>query len=410
MKRIPIATIKQHARLNRENIIEERRYLHSNPELSFKEVNTSIYIQQQLTNAGITWKQIAGTGIIAEIHGGLGSLPVIALRSDMDALPITENTNVAYTSLNTGVMHACGHDAHMAMLLGTARILQSIREEFSGTIKLIFQPAEEKLPGGAKAMVGDGVLLNPVPEVVFGQHVRPDLPVGKVGICKGLSMASMDEIIVKISGKGGHAAQPNKLIDPVNIAAQLIVAMQQVVSRFANPLTPTVLSFGKLIADGAINIIPDEVQMEGTFRTFDEQWRYKAHERMKLLAENLVSSMGGQCEFTINCGYPSLHNDEQLCDDWMQYATDYLGEENVINTGKWMASEDFAYYSLNRPSVFYYLGVGNERNNITAPLHSSNFNIDEDALEIGVGLMVYITLQELVNNSKTLINTNSCAI
>lgn len=249
-------------------------------------------------------------------------------------------------------------------------------------------------------MISEDVLVNPVPEVVFGQHVRPDLPAGKVGICKGLSMASMDEIFVRISGKGGHAAQPNTVVDPVNIAAQLIVAMQQVVSRFANPLTPTVLSFGKLIANGAINIIPDEVLMEGTFRTFDERWRYEAHKRMKQLAENLVSSMGGQCTFTVNCGYPSLYNDEQLCDTWIQYATDYLGEENVIHTGKWMASEDFAYYSLNRPSVFYYLGVGNEKKNITAPLHSSNFNLDEDALETGVGLMVYIALRELSRAQK----------
>ncbi|MCC6286808.1 MAG: amidohydrolase [Chitinophagaceae bacterium] len=410
MEKIPILTIKQQARLNRESIIAERRYLHNNPELSFKEINTSAYIKQQLTGAGIAWKQQAGTGITAEIHGGLGSSPVIALRSDMDALPITENTGVEYQSLNAGVMHACGHDAHMAILLGAARILQSMRDDFSGTIKLIFQPAEEKLPGGAKEMINEGVLLNPVPKVVFGQHVRPDLPAGKVGICKGLSMASMDEIFVKITGKGGHAAQPNTVIDPVSIAAQLIVAMQQVVSRFADPLTPTVLSFGKLIANGAINIIPDEVLMEGTFRTFDETWRYEAHKKMKLLAEHLVSSMGGRCEFTINSGYPSLHNDEQLCDTWMQYATDYLGEENVINTGKWMASEDFAYYSHNRPSVFYYLGVGNEEKHITAPLHSSNFNIDEDALEIGVGLMVYIALQELIHHSKTLINTNSFSL
>ncbi|MBN8786009.1 MAG: amidohydrolase [Terrimonas sp.] len=390
--------IKQQARQNRKEIIAERRYLHSNPELSFKEVNTSAYIQQQLTEADIAWEQKAGTGIVAEIHGGLGSTPVIALRSDMDALPIAENTDVAYRSLNAGVMHACGHDAHMAMLLGAARILQRTRKEFSGTIKLIFQPAEEKLPGGAKEMINEGVLLNPVPEVVFGQHVRPDLPAGKVGICKGLSMASMDEIFVRITGKGGHAAQPNKVIDPVNIAAQLITAMQQVVSRFASPLTPTVLSFGKLIANGAINIIPDEVLMEGTFRTFDEQWRYEAHNRMKSMAEKLVSSMGGQCEFTVNRGYPSLHNDEQLSDIWTQYAVEYVGEENVIDTGRWMASEDFAYYSLDRPSVFYYLGVGNEKKNISAPLHSPDFNIDEDALEVGVGLMVYIALRELANN------------
>lgn len=398
MKEIPVLMIKQQARQNRKEIIAERRYLHSNPELSFKEVNTSAYIQQQLTEADIAWEQKAGTGIVAEIHGGLGSTPVIALRSDMDALPIAENTDVAYRSLNAGVMHACGHDAHMAMLLGAARILQRMRKEFSGTIKLIFQPAEEKLPGGAKEMINEGVLLNPVPEVVFGQHVRPDLPAGKVGICKGLSMASMDEIFVRITGKGGHAAQPNTVIDPVNIAAQLITAMQQVVSRFASPLTPTVLSFGKLIANGAINIIPDEVLMEGTFRTFDEQWRYEAHNRMKSMAEILVSSMGGQCEFTVNRGYPSLHNDEQLSDIWTQYAVEYVGEENVIDTGRWMASEDFAYYSLDRPSVFYYLGVGNEKKNISAPLHSPDFNIDEDALEVGVGLMVYIALRELANN------------
>lgn len=402
MKTISVATIKQHAKLNRQKTIDERRYLHRNPELSFNEHNTSVYIQQQLTATGIGWEKKGATGILAQIHGGMGSVPVIALRSDMDALPIIEHTDVAYKSLNTGVMHACGHDVHMAILLGAARILQEMRDMFSGTIKLIFQPAEEKLPGGAKEMINEGVLLNPVPEAVFGQHVMPDLPVGKVGICKGFSMASMDEIFVRITGKGGHAAQPNKLIDPVSIAAQLIVAMQQVVSRFADPQMPTVLSFGKVIANGAINIIPDEVVMEGTFRTFDEQWRYEAHSRMKLLAGSLVESMGGKCEFTINCGYPSLHNDEQLCDVWTQYATEYLGEENVINRGKWTASEDFAYYSLNRPSVFYYLGVGNEKKNIAAPLHSPNFNIDEDALEVGVGLMTYIALQQLMVHNKAI--------
>lgn len=396
-KGVSISAIREYARVHKARTIEERRYLHSRPELSFKEANTSIYIQQRLTEAGIDWERKADTGIVGKIQGGSGDSPVIALRADMDALPITENTGAVYQSCNPGVMHACGHDAHMAMLLGAARILQSMRDEFAGTIKLIFQPAEEKLPGGAKRMIAEGGLLNPVPASVFGQHVKPDLPAGKVGICKGRSMASMDEIFVKITGKGGHAAMPNTVIDPVSIASQLIVALQQVVSRFADPQTPTVLSFGRVIANGAINIIPDEVEMEGTFRTFDEQWRIEAHRRMKLLADQLVTGMGAQCEFTIHRGYPSLHNDEQLSERWGQYATDYLGQENVVSTPRWTASEDFAYYSRERPSVFYYLGVGNEARNITAPLHHPNFDIDEDALEIGAGLMAYIALRELVS-------------
>lgn len=395
---ISASAIRELARAHKSRTIEERRHLHRYPELSFEERNTSSYIQRQLTEMGISWEQKAGTGILAAIQGGLGPSPVVALRADMDALPIAENSGADYQSLHPGVMHACGHDAHMAMLLGAARILQSVRDEFAGTIKLIFQPAEEKLPGGAKAMISEGVLSNAVPEVVFGQHVRPDLEVGKVSVCKGLSLASMDEISVKITGKGGHGALPHTVVDPVSIAAQLIVALQQVVSRFADPQTPTVLSFGRVVANGAINIIPDEVVMEGTFRTFDESWRKEAHRRMKLLADQLVSGMGGQCEFRINTGYPALHNDPSVSERWTQYASDYLGDENVLATGRWMASEDFAYYALERPSVFYYLGVGNKERNITAPLHHPGFDIDEDALETGAGLMAYVALRELGNN------------
>lgn len=359
---------------------------------------------------GISWKQVTDTGIVAEIHGELGNQPVLALRADMDALPITENNHQDYASQNGGVMHACGHDAHMAMLLGAARILHALKASYAGTIKLLFQPAEEKLPGGARAMIAQGALIDPAPGVVFGQHVRPEIPAGKVGICKGLAMASMDEIYVKITGRGGHAAQPHTVVDPVSIAAQMIVLLQQVVSRFANPQTPTVLSFGKIVANGAVNIIPDQVLLEGTFRTFNEEWRYEAHRRMKHLSENIAGSMGATCDFDIHCGYPSLLNDDKLSDAWTKYAIEYLGEEQVLTVDKWMAAEDFAYYSINKPSVFYYLGVGNKAKNISAPLHNACFNIDEQALDTGVGLMCYTAIQQLKNNTKAAPAINSLAI
>ncbi len=379
------------------HVIADRRHLHAHPELSFNEFETSAFVKKRLAEMCIPYQAVHNTGIVAIIQGALKSDRVIALRADMDALPITETNVSAFTSLNHGVMHACGHDAHTASLLGTAKILNELKADFGGTVKLIFQPAEEKLPGGAIGMIKEGVLDDPRPTAVFGQHVMPTIPCGKIGICKGKAMASMDELFVTVHGKGGHGAEPHKNIDPVLIASHIIVALQQVVSRNIDPIVPSLLSFGRVIADGAINIIPDKVCMEGTFRTFDEEWRIAAHEKMQRIAIGMAESMGGSCDFTIVKGYPHLINRETLADRTRICLEEYVGKENVMEVDPWMAAEDFAYYSQVIDSCFYLLGTRCEKKGITASLHSSTFTIDEDALLIGSGLMAYIAVRQLDN-------------
>ncbi|HET9278262.1 MAG TPA: M20 family metallopeptidase [Flavitalea sp.] len=378
-------------------VIENRRYLHAHPELSFCEYETSAFVKARLDEMGIPWKAIADTGIVAAIQGEKPSDQVVALRADMDALPIEESNDVIYASQNKGVMHACGHDVHTSSLLGTIKILQSIKGKFGGTVKIIFQPGEEKIPGGASLMIREGVLENPRTGAVIGQHVSPMIDAGKIAIRMGKFMASMDEIFVTVHGKGGHGAQPHQNIDPVIITAHIVVALQQIVSRMANPTQPTVLSFGKLIADGAINVIPDEVYMEGTFRTLDESWRTEAHARMKKMAENIAESMGGSCDFKIVRGYPFLVNEKNLTAQVKTFAEEYLGKGNVLDLDIWMAAEDFAYYSQVADSCFYVLGTGNKEKGITSSLHTPTFNIDEDALAMSTGLMAYIAVKRLGN-------------
>jgi amidohydrolase len=379
------------------DVVRARRYLHAHPELSFLEHETSSYIKNRLTEIGIPWKASAGTGIVAMLEGKLKSENVIALRADIDALPILEKNKVDYASQNTGIMHACGHDFHSASLLGTAQILQSMRDSFGGRVKLIFQPAEEVLPGGASIMIKEGVLQNPTPSAIIGQHAMPRIEAGKIGIRSGKHMASMDAVKVRIIGKGGHGAEPHKNIDPIVIAAQIILALQQVVSRIAQPGEPTVLSFGKVIADGAVNVIPDEVYMEGTFRAMNETWRTVAHQRMKEIAEGIAASMGAMCELTIIKGYPFLVNERKLTQQITQHAIDYLGERNVLDEDIWMAAEDFAYYSQVADSCFYLCGVGNSSKGITSSLHTPTFDIDENALITSSGLMAYLAIKQLGN-------------
>lgn len=380
-----------------ESTIQNRRHLHAQPELSFQEHKTVAFVAAKLDELGIAYKPMANTGLVALITGDKPSDHVVALRADMDALPIQEANEVAYKSTNEGVMHACGHDAHTASLLGTAAILQKLKAEFGGTIKLIFQPAEELLPGGANQMIKEGVLENPKPHAVLGQHVMPFIETGKVGFRSGKYMASTDELYVTVKGKGGHAAQPQQNIDPVMITAQILVSLQQIVSRTANPNIPSVLSFGKVIANGATNVIPNEVKLEGTFRTMDEAWRAEAHIRMKKMAEGIAESMGGSCEFEIRKGYPFLVNEEKLTAQAKQYAQDYLGKENVLDLDIWMAAEDFAYYSQVADACFYRLGTRNEAKGITSSVHTPTFDIDENAFAISTGLMAYIALKRLGN-------------
>jgi amidohydrolase len=378
-----------------QEVISNRRHLHQNPELSFEEYQTSAFVAAALDKLGIGYQKMADTGIVALLKGGKPSEAVVALRADMDALPITETNDVSYVSKNAGVMHACGHDVHTSSLLGTARILSELKNEFAGTVKFIFQPAEEKLPGGASLMIKEGVLENPKPAAVLGQHVMPLIDCGKVGFRSGKYMASTDEIYVTVHGKGGHGAQPQQNIDPVVITSHIIIALQQIVSRIADPKLPSVLSFGKVIANGATNVIPNEVKLEGTFRTMDETWRAQAHQKMKKMAEGIAEAMGGSCDFNIVNGYPFLVNEEKLTESVRAYAEDYLGKENVEDLDIWMAAEDFAYYSQAADACFYRLGTRNEQKGITSSVHTPTFDIDENALSVSTGLMAYIAVKQL---------------
>lgn len=388
--------IKSLAKKYHPEIVSCRRHLHKNPELSFHEYETQKFVEQKLNEFGISdLRRMANTGVVALIKGKNPDKRVVALRGDMDALPIAEAGNKEYKSMNQGVMHACGHDVHTSSLLGTARIINELSGEFEGTIKLIFQPGEEKLPGGASMMISEGVLENPKPDSVIGQHVMPQIDAGKVGFRKGLYMASTDELYVTITGKGGHGAMPHLTIDPVLIASNMVVSLQQIVSRNAKPSVPSVLSFGKFIANGATNVIPDSVYLEGTFRTLNEEWRDEAHKRMKYMAEHIAEGMGGKCDFRIMRGYPFLVNNESLTTRLQGFSGEYLGTEKIEELELWMAAEDFAFYSQKSDACFYRLGVRNEKVGITSSVHTATFDIDENALETGMGLMSWIALREL---------------
>ena len=387
--------IKQIADQHFDAMVANRRHLHRNPELSFEEFETTKFIAEKLKETGYDLQTITETGGYIDILGKNHSSKVIALRGDIDALPILEKNEVEYKSQNEGKMHACGHDVHTTSLLGAVRILHELREEFEGTIRCIFQPGEERLPGGASIMIREGVLKNPNVESIIGQHVMPLMDAGKVGFRSGLYMASADEIYIRVIGKGGHGAHPHQNIDPVMIAAQIITQLQTIPSRRAKPSIPTVLSIGKVIAEGSTNIIPNEVYMEGTFRTYDEEWRAKAHQLIVQMCNDICKLHGATCEAEVRKGYPFLMNDEKLTENAKQWATEYLGAENVLDLELWPAGEDFAYYSQEIPACFYRLGTKNEAQGKTSMVHTPTFDIDEEALKIGSGLMAWLAIQEL---------------
>ncbi len=376
------------------NVLAMRRHIHMHPELSYQEVETSSFVAAQLQRLGLDVKTgIGGYGLTAFIQGKNPDSRLIALRADMDALPIQEQNTAEYKSKHEGVMHACGHDVHTSSLLGAAIILNELRDQFEGTIQLVFQPAEEVLPGGASLMLKDGVFAARKPQAIFGQHVYPELPAGKIGLKPGVYMASTDELYVTVKGRGGHGAKPNRNIDPVLISSHLIVALQQVVSRWSSPAMPSVLSFGKVIANGATNIIPNEVKLEGTFRTFDERWRKEAHERMVALADGLVKGMGGEVDFRIEVGYPVLKNDEVLTIRAKEKAIEYLGHENVVDLDVRMTAEDFAYFGHEMPGCFYRLGTASPNDDSKSfSVHHPRFDIDEEALKTGMGLMAWMAV------------------
>lgn len=379
-----------------EEIVSHRKYLHANPELSFKEFETSKYIQNFLKTNNIEFqKGYVKTGIVAHIKGKNPHKKTIALRADIDALPINEKNNVDYKSQNEGVMHACGHDVHTSSMLGVCKILNALKDKFEGTVKIVFQPGEEIVPGGASLMLKEGALQNPDAELIIGQHVYPQMETGNVGFKKGMYMASADELHVTVKGAGGHGALPEKCVDPIVITSNIIVALQSIVSRSATPTIPSVLTFGHIEGLGATNIIPDEVKLKGTFRTFDEEWRAEAKAKMKKMAEAIAEGMGGSCDFDIHHGFPYLVNDDNTTQIAWSSAEEYLGEDKVHALDLRMTSEDFAFYSQEMPSCFYRLGVANTNKGITSGLHTNTFDIDHESLRTSIGLMSYIALNML---------------
>lgn len=371
-------------------LIDIRRHLHANPELSYQEFATSQYVQEQLHALDIPFEIKANTGILATIKGKNPDAKVIALRADMDALPILEENDVPYRSLNSGVMHACGHDVHTTVLLGSAKILKYLKEEWEGTIQLIFQPGEERNPGGASYMIKEGVLENPRPSGIVALHVHPGLDVGKLSFRKGRVMASADEIYITIRSKGGHAAAPHLTADTVLIAANLIVSLQQIISRNNSPISPSVLSICSVQGGNTTNVIPSEVKLMGTFRAMDEEWRYKAHELIRKQAIGLVESMGAEIDLHIDVGYPTVDNDPAFTTAAWELANEFMGAVNVEETELRMGAEDFGYYTQVIPGCFFRLGVRNESKGIIHQVHTPKFDIDESAIEIGAGMMAYL--------------------
>lgn len=383
-----------------QEVLSFRRHLHQNPELSFHEVETARFVAEKLKALGLEVQEGLGvreahTGVCALIKGRNPEKRVVALRADMDALPILEKNTVAYKSKNEGVMHACGHDVHTSSLLGTAMILNEIKDSFEGTVKLIFQPGEESPPGGASLLIEDGILENPKPDVIIGQHVWPQIPTGMVGIAKGTFLASADMFEITITGKGGHAAMPQFCIDPIVVSSHVVLALQNLASRMNDPLNPMVLSVCNIVGGDANNVIPNEVKLGGTLRAMNEEWRQEALNKLKDLVTSIAESFGASSEVEIIPGYPSLFNNVALTSQIESSVGEYIGRERVVEMPKAMGSEDFSFYTHHMPGCFYVIGVGNNEKGITANVHEDTFNIDEDALALAPGLMAWLALEQL---------------
>ncbi len=414
------------------DIVQWRRAIHRRPELAREEHETAAFIADRLREFGLeVHTGIYGTGVVGILRGGRPG-PTTLLRADIDALPIREATGRDFASERDGKMHACGHDAHTACLLGAAAILSEVQDEIHGTVRFCFQPSEEVIPGGAKFMIEEGVLsarlgasgdgaspnraspdaalpdgasrdgaqdgapdsavaVDTGVDYVFGQHVRPDLPAGTIGIRPGPFMASADEIHVTVRGEGGHAAAPHELsTDVTYVASQIVVGLQSVVSRNAPPGVPSILTIGRLIADGATNVIPETATLAGTFRAMDETWRFEAHDRIRRVITQTAAAYGAEAEVDVKVGYPALVNDEAAANRVRDLAHSYAGERRTVDLDPWYAGEDFAYFLQERPGAFFTLGVGNTERGITSGLHTPTFDIDEEALRTGAGFMAYL--------------------
>jgi hippurate hydrolase len=381
--------IKSLAAQYKNEFIAIRQHLHANPELSYQEFETSLFVQKKLVEYNIPFEVKAATGVVGLIEGKNPSSRIVALRGDMDALPIKEENNIAYKSTNPGVMHACGHDVHTTCLLGAAKILSETKDEWEGTVKLFFQPGEEKNPGGASLLIKEGALENPAPSCIFGLHVNPQLEVGKLSFRGGKVMASADEIYITVRSKGGHAAAPHLTADTILVASTLVVSLQQVISRNRDPFTPSVLTISSFQGGFTTNVIPSEVKLMGTFRAMDEEWRFKAHDIIRKHTVELVHAMGAEADILIDVGYPTVYNNEALHQKAKSLAVDFMGLQNVEETEVRMGAEDFGYYSQIIPGCFFRLGTANKQKGITSGVHTPTFNIDEDAIEIGMGVMAW---------------------
>lgn len=392
-----LARIQEISNKIASEVIEWRRHLHAHPELSYQEFKTAAFVQEKLQAMGIPFEIMATTGVIGLIQGKNPESRIVALRADMDALPIQEENDLSFKSTHPGIMHACGHDVHTACLLGAAKILQETRTEWSGTVKLIFQPGEEKNPGGASLLIQEGVLENPKPQAIAALHVNTILEAGKVSFRSGKVMASADELYFTIKGKGGHAASPHLTVDPILISSHLITALQQLISRHNHPFNPTVLSITSIHGGNTTNVIPDEVKLMGTFRAMEESWRFEAHQKIRQLSESLVRSMGGELDLHIDVGYPCVHNDPQVNEACRLLAETYLGAENVSETELRMGAEDFGFYAQQIPGCFFRLGTRNELKGIVHGVHTSRFMVEESAIETGVGLMAWLGMRLLAD-------------
>lgn len=379
--------IKTLAKKYAPEFIEVRHHIHANPELSYEEFETSKFIQQKLSSFNIPFEVKATTGVVGTVKGKNPGKRVVALRADMDALPIQEQNDVPYKSTKPGIMHACGHDVHTTCLLGAAKILSELKDEWEGTVKLIFQPGEERNPGGASLMINDGVLENPAPQSIYALHVHTVLPTGKLSFRGGMVMASADEIYITIKAKGGHAAAPHLTADTILIASNLVVALQQVISRNNNPFNPSVLSITSIQGGNTTNVIPSEVKLMGTFRAMNEEWRFEAHKLITKIATELVESMGATIDIRIDVGYPFVLNNEKLSAAARKKAEEFMGAENVEETELRMGAEDFAYYSHKIPGCFFRLGTYNKEKGMSTGVHTPTFNIDEAAIETGMAVM-----------------------
>lgn len=389
-------TIQQLVIQHTDYVTQCYRTIHANPELSFQEYQTAAFVCAELDKMGIEYRNgIAGTGVLGVLKGKNPSKKVIALRADMDALPVCEVIDVAWKSKNENVMHACGHDVHTACLLGAAQVLNTIRDEWEGTILLVFQPGEEKAPGGARLMLEAGVFDDYKPELMLAQHVSVDYPTGTMGFRSGKIMASADEIHVKVHGKGGHGALPQLVNDTVLATAQTLVSLQQVKSRLCHPLTPMVLTFGKFIAAGAQNVIPHEVQLSGTLRTVDETWRKAAKQHIHRIITQTTAAYGCTAEIDMPDGYPCVVNDTEITHKAREFAAEWVGEGHVVDLEMRMTSEDFSFFTQQYPATFYRFGVKGEINKNTGGLHSADFVIDENALPIGFGGLAWLAFNFL---------------